>query len=186
MSGAPACAPSDAAAFVRDAIARIPDGAIGCITVPAPVAALETLLRVRPDDAAALWAPPDGPAFAGVGVTVRLHLSELRATSAALWERIAQTVFPDAATPSMRLFGGFAFARGAANGPPWTAFGDGSFVLPRWRYARDGIAATLTVATTAGDDDAPAEAADLLRALAQPPARSHARPGVRAIESTLR
>jgi len=48
-------------------------------------------------------------------------------------------------TPRARLFGGFAFARGAASAFPWKAFGDGRLVLPRWCYGCEGERAWLSL-----------------------------------------
>jgi isochorismate synthase len=49
-------------------------------------------------------------------------------------------------TPRPRLFGGFAFAPGAASAFPWEAFGDGRLVLPRWCYGCEGERAWLSLA----------------------------------------
>lgn len=49
-------------------------------------------------------------------------------------------------TPRPRLFGGFAFAPGAASAFPWEAFGDGRLVLPRWCYGCQGERAWLSLA----------------------------------------
>jgi len=48
--------------------------------------------------------------------------------------------------PRARLFGGFAFAPGAASAFPWEAFGDGRLVLPRWCYGCQGERAWLSLA----------------------------------------
>lgn len=37
-----------------------------------------------------------------------------------------------------RIFGGVAFAAGAAEQAPWRGFGDAWFALPRWTYSSDG------------------------------------------------
>jgi len=56
---------------------------------------------------------------------------------------------PAANGPKPRLFGGLAFQCGGAEEPQWKEFGDGSFTLPRWLYARSAgpeAAATLSLA----------------------------------------
>jgi len=161
------CTPADAAAFISDALARTA-GAMTFVTVPAPVAAPERLLEIDTADHAVLWCPPDGVAFAGAGEAVRLELDGLRIRAAELWRSIAELSFPGCAPPPPRLFGGLAFARGSASEPPWSAFGDGSFSLPRWRYAVDGERAWLTLTGHRESRSAADEAVDILRALAEP------------------
>ncbi|RMH38955.1 MAG: isochorismate synthase [Deltaproteobacteria bacterium] len=159
------CAPSDAAAFIARALDRAA-GALVHVTVPAPVAPPEALLAIAPAEPAVLWAPPDGPAFAGVGIAAELDATASRADAAALWRRVATIALSDA-PPRPRMFGGMAFAPGAARRGAWAPFGDGRFVLPRWRYAVAGDRAWLTLAGVRPGADAPARAADLLRALAR-------------------
>ena len=71
--------------------------------------------------------------------------------------------------PRPRLFGGFAFAPGAASAFPWEAFGDGRLVLPRWCYGCEGERAWLSLAIEGPlDGEARArwlEEMDILRAV---------------------
>ncbi len=171
------CAPTDAAAFVAHALERS-RGAVAHITVPAPVAPPETLLAIAPSEPAVLWCPPAGPAVAGIGEAIRLGVDDLRGDAAALWRRTAELTFPGCTAMPPRLFGGIAFAPGAASAPPWTRFGDGRFSLPRWRYVVDGDRAWLTLAGVRPPASAAAETANLLRALANPPRRTPTAPRV--------
>jgi len=57
-----------------------------------------------------------------------------------------ETVAFEGDGPPPRLFGGLAFAPGAGAAAPWTAFGEGSFELPRLRYSVDAGQAYLLVA----------------------------------------
>jgi isochorismate synthase len=176
------CTPGDAAAFVVDALART-NGAVAHITVPAPVAAPEALLSITGDDASSvLWCPPGDVGFAGAGEAVRFDVAGAREGAARLWRRVVDVSFPGCAGPAPRLFGGLAFAPGAASEPPWSAFGDGRFVLPRWRYAVDGDRAWLTLAGTRNPVAMASDVADILHALARAPRRPVAAPAVRAIE----
>ncbi len=140
------------AAFIADALPRLMGaGKIAIVTVPAPVAPLETLWRVAqmwPARSAApalvapamQWAPPEGPRFAGIGSAVELctsgprRIEQMAAKARALWAQAEHVCHPSARAPTPRLFGGFAFAHGAAEAPPWDQFGDARFVLPTWCY----------------------------------------------------
>ncbi|MEM9731567.1 MAG: isochorismate synthase, partial [Myxococcota bacterium] len=54
-----------------------------------------------------------------------------------------------------RLFGGASFARGAAAHDPWTSFGDGFLLLPRWTYQVEGRGwLSLAVSSDGGNRDA--------------------------------
>jgi isochorismate synthase len=117
------------------------------VTVPAPVARPDALLRAFPKEASILWDPPQTAACSGLGV--------------------AQTLAPDneaiggffdhaehaaaAASPAPRVFGGASFAPGAAKNVPWESFGDGFLVLPTWTYHVDDRA-WLSYASCGPDD----------------------------------
>lgn len=143
------------AAAVADAVAdagraRVP---IALVTVPAPLVALEACVAAAGEPDAFLWDPPAGPAFAGAGIAARIdvvghaRLDELRARAAELWPRVTHVDLAGSGGETRpRLFGGLAFAPGAAATAPWEQFGDGSFTLPRWCYGRDGERAWLTAA----------------------------------------
>jgi menaquinone-specific isochorismate synthase len=126
---------------------------LAVVTVPAPVAPLETLLGHAHGRSALLWHPPHGPAHCGIG-----HAAEIRAEGPArialveeqargIWDRLEHVRHPDVtAEVEPRLFGGFAFSEGSASAPPWRGFGDARFVLPTWCYGRHGDAAWLSLA----------------------------------------
>jgi isochorismate synthase len=114
---------------------------ISVIALPAPAGSIASL--VEHDGAVIAWEPRDGAeregAWAGVGVAAEVKASgprrfaELARAAAAVWGRV------HADGPiAPRMFGGFAFADGAASAPPWRDFGDAWFVLPRWSYVRRG------------------------------------------------
>lgn len=145
---------------------------IGLFTVPAPVAPVETLLRLAPRDYGFLWQPPadDGPderevaiarpkdeAFAGIGAAATIALRgnqrflDLRRGAEAIWRQLETVNHEACSPPSPRFFGGLAFAPGAADRTPWLMFGDGCFTLPRWRYARSADGASLTLAVRPGE-----------------------------------
>jgi isochorismate synthase len=136
------------------------------ITIPAPTAPLDSLLRAFPDERAFLWQPPEGPAFSGIGSAHSLsprgedRLEELREGAEELWKSIETVVHQGAAPAPPALFGGLAFEAGAGDSPPWGEFGDGYFHLPRWLYGRRGETAWLSLALHGRKD-----AADVDRAL---------------------
>jgi len=55
--------------------------------------------------------------------------------------------------PVPKIFGGMAFAAGAAQEPAWSDFGDGSFVLPRWTYERTHDRGWLSLAVDGARHD---------------------------------
>lgn len=168
--------PREGAAFAREAAARAagrPGVDIAVVTLPAPLAGPEALLEANPDAPAWLWAPPRGPAFAGVGVAAEITASGagrffgLQREARRLWERVCEIRHPAAAAPPARLFGGLAFAAGAADEPPWSDFGDAAFALPSLCYGRDGERAWLSAAAPPGLAATPAWTDRIARTLAQ-------------------
>ena len=111
------------------------------VQLPAPVGSVAALLEH--EHAVIAWEPRDGrddeDAWAGVGVAAELRASgprrfeQIARAAAAVWARVScdAEIMP-------RMFGGFAFAPGAASAPPWSELGDAWFVLPRWSYVRRG------------------------------------------------
>ena len=100
------------------------------VTVPAPVAPADALLRAFPSEASLLWDPPQSAACSGLGVAKMLPTD---ATALMQFFERANHV-ADAAGPSPRVFGGASFAPGTATAPPWDGFGDGFLLLPKWTY----------------------------------------------------
>ncbi len=108
-----------------------------------------------------LWAPQHGAAVAAVGAAATLQAngtrdrcSDLRRQADELFARLHEVSHPDLRSPTAqqptdqpakhallgsRLYGGLAFAprerQELDTNDPWAPFGDGSFVLPRLRYA---------------------------------------------------
>ena len=131
-------------------------GTIAVMSVAAPLGHPEALLSLALDEPAAFWEPPGGPVMASVGAAHEIALDRsgridaLLADAAALWRRLSiRTAGSSTGAPAPRLFGGLAFTVGGAGEEAWRAFGDGRFVLPRWRYVCDGGRAFLTVAARA-------------------------------------
>ena len=112
---------------------RSPDAASLIVTVPAPVARPDALLRAFPHEASILWDPPKTAACAGLGVAKTLPP---RAPQIGDFFDTAHHV-ADAASPAPRVFGGGSFAPGSAAEVPWESFGDGFVVLPTWTYHVD-------------------------------------------------
>jgi isochorismate synthase len=78
-----------------------------------------------------------------------LRFLQIRQAAEALFARL--TWDESNGVPPPRLYGGFSFQPGAASSPPWRAFGDARFVLPRVRYVRSGRSAWLSLAMHPGE-----------------------------------
>jgi isochorismate synthase len=146
-----------AAHALRALAPRVAPEAIVVLTAGAEIAPLEALLASGAPGARLLWDPrghgEEEWAFSGRGVAAEVRaagpsrVARLRAQGAALLgELVALSDARGAEAPAPALFGGLAFAPGSAGASPWEAFGDASFVLPRWVYARRGERAFLRLA----------------------------------------
>lgn len=141
-------------------------GELLVLNVPAPLAPVTALFDVLPGEPAVLWAPPEGTAVVGLGAARTIDLSgetrfaELRQKAERVFGRLA--VLGPAEAPRPHLYGGLAFAPGAAAGAAWREFSDGRFVLPRWRYLCERDRAWLSL-TLDDDTDAAVAAAELDR-----------------------
>ncbi|MGB5221539.1 MAG: isochorismate synthase [Polyangiales bacterium] len=103
------------------------------VTVPAPIAPPDALLRAFPREASVLWDPPASAACSGLGVAANVPPN-----SRSINDFFEQTDHvADVASPSPRFFGGTSFAPGAARTTPWESFGDGFLLLPTWTYHVD-------------------------------------------------
>jgi len=140
--------------FVAHALTDIEGKAVtAVINVPVPPAPLSVFLGAFERDMSVLWdtgSPAD--AFATAGSTHRIDLSganrfaQMSVEVSAVWRRTVVRSHPDCKDPAPpRMFGGFAFAPGAADAAPWEAFGDGCLALPRWSYARNQGNSVLSV-----------------------------------------
>lgn len=124
-------------------------------TIAAPVVALDRVYRAWQGDDALLWDPPSGLQAVAAGAAVRLRASGSRRmaqvleASRRLWHSLRTA--PAGATPLPRLWGGFAFAPGAAAYEPWRDFGDAHFVLPRLAYWRSADKAWLQAVGVDGE-----------------------------------
>jgi isochorismate synthase len=166
------------------------------LSVSAPVVSATSLIELSPDEhaASALWSPRSERATLGLGV-----LREFSASGATRFERIEQQASEHLASyisldldsglaQQPRALGGFSFAPGD-QGEPWQRFGEARFVLPRWRYERDGARASLSVLLTPrelGDRDASATLLRRTLELRSRLSRSEVNVGIqRAPSSTL-
>jgi isochorismate synthase len=103
------------------------------VTVPAPVAPPDALLRAFPHEASMLWDPPQSTACSGLGIATTLP-PDVHSTT----DFFSDTeIVAYSAGPSPRIFGGASFAPGAAKRHPWESFGDGFLLLPTWTYHVD-------------------------------------------------
>jgi len=120
-------------AYLERALRQRAEGRNVVVTVPAPIARPDALLRAFPTEASILWDPPKTTACAGLGVAVTM------APSASQLDDFFEATehVTEWECPSPRVFGGTAFASGAAAEHPWDSFGDGFALLPRWTYHVD-------------------------------------------------
>jgi isochorismate synthase len=141
------------------------------VTVPAPVVPVERFLFVDLPGEIGLFSDHarESWSFAARGEVLRVAASGpsrfevCRRGLDGLFAALREHGEPDGAPPLIAL-GGFAFVPGAASEGPFRAFGDGSFVLPRWLYARRGERAFLRFCFRSGEALAgPALAAELDR-----------------------
>ncbi len=143
----------------------------------APVARASVLAA----EATVAWSAGD-LVIVGIGIA-----REARGRGDGRWGEVIATAMRDGTAPRVfidgvpsslaalgfarpRFLGGAAFAPGSADRAPWTGFGDAWFVLPRWTYVSNGVAAMLVLAASDGRD-APDELARLRGLLAAAPAR---------------
>src|SRR5205085_2855899 len=101
------------------------------VSVPAPVAPLETLLDTHGTEESVLWEPAEGAAFAAVGAVEMLvgsgtpRSDQIRVAAQALFSKLEVVNGGDGgecgedAAPAPRCFGGFSFQAGAATQEPW-------------------------------------------------------------------
>src|SRR5689334_3762326 len=110
------------------------------LTVDGPAGLPEAFLASTWLPDGMLWVPQTGFGFATAGVTKRIVVNgfdriwQLRRDIAATYETLDVAVQTTAPPPLVRFFGGLSFVMGSANEVPWTEFGDGVFLLPRWTY----------------------------------------------------
>ena len=148
---------------------------IALLTISAPAAGFTRFLAAPAelfgrDGDALLWAPPAGDAdawtFAGRGVAGRVvssgpdRVSQIRAGAMRLLASIRSA--PGETDPPLRLFGGFSFRDGEEDPGAWSAFGEASFVLPRFLYAERAGRAWLRAAIPLDEPDALALAIPVL------------------------
>ncbi|MEO6420776.1 MAG: chorismate-binding protein, partial [Polyangiaceae bacterium] len=131
---------------------------MGIISMPVPIAPLETFLSAASKTMSLMWHSPAGHAIAASGAAARIdvhgasRLTQLREQADALFASMTPYAFPGWEGPRARIFGGLAFAVGEKTDAPWEEFGDGCFTLPRWTYSKSQEGASLTLATRGTDD----------------------------------
>jgi isochorismate synthase len=148
----------EARRLVESALRDAPYAGAFALTLPAPAAPIERVLRALPTEEAWCFAPSSGMSTASLGAAVRVEsscesdsLARARAELGRLFAGLAHRVEDGALRITPRAMLGIAFeARGGAS-EPWRELGAGAFVLPRWTYwTRDGQAA-LTWALAPGE-----------------------------------
>ena len=142
------------------ALDGLADDDLGAVSLPAPIAALETLLAL-PAAPLVAWHGRDGLLLVGLGEASRCVDAQ---GAARLYARVRG--------PAPPCLGGLAFAAhrsGAAGDDIWRGFGVGRFVLPRWTYAASGGVATLTFCGGRDGPDPTAELAAIWDRLSRPP-----------------
>lgn len=146
---------------------------IQAIADVAPVVPIDAVFALWQNNEPMLWSPPSGLRAVAAGTAARLsasgacRIARLHDASRRLW----RSLDCDSATsaPAPRLWGGLAFAPGAAARAPWCEFGDAIFVLPRVTYWTDGERAWLQAAGRRGATELEAELTAARIALARLP-----------------
>ena len=171
------------------------------ITLPLRVPSALAVVTVPVDDAPPAWAlpellfwwaPADGVETAGLGIALEVsargpnRFGEIRRRGAEALARVTAIDLADAPPWTPRLYGGFAFAPGAADQAPWSDFGDAWFALPRVLYRRDGSRGWLSLVVDGGSragarERAADEAARLVRRMRAAAAAPQALPPVEAM-----
>lgn len=138
------------------------------VPVPEPVPPFWSL-----PDLAFWWAPREGDEVAGLGIAAEVRargvdrFAEVRRRAAELFARVNVIDPPEAPPWTPRLYGGFAFAAGSADAPPWSDFGDAGFQLPRALLRRQEGRTWLTVIGRAPADGQAERVRDRLLAAAR-------------------
>jgi isochorismate synthase len=166
------------------------------IAMPATVTSTAALIAAGRTTPLVAWSAP-GLTLLGLGVA-----AELRGHGDARWQELVTgaraladaTIFDPLGVATgdarrtlirPRWLGGLAFAPGAADGAPWSGFGDAWFALPRWTYVHDGTRAALLLAVTAREaQHAPRWRAELttLRAALATAFVARPQPAMRALD----
>src|SRR5690606_94710 len=115
--------------------------AFAVVSVPAPLAAPESVFAAGDSGSAFFWAPSRGTQFAaeGVAASVSGHGASRMRDVRGAGERLlggVKPLGPDA--PAPRVFGGLSFQPETPGGALWDGFLAARFVLPRTCYAREG------------------------------------------------
>lgn len=154
----PAFGPAEADRFLAGALARAAERKeIAIVRFAAPRAPLTSLASAARRGTAIAWRAPDDAAVMAVGrcATIALdgpdRFAALEPARQALFAAAARTTHPSVPDRAPRLWGGWAFALGAADHEPWEGFGDGRFFLPRWSYERTDRGGVLTAAVDLRD-----------------------------------
>lgn len=124
-------------------------GDVLAVEVPVPACPPERLLH---PESGVLWIGRSGDAWVGSGEVARISghdPARLRRDARDVLRR--SRLAGDPSAPGFRWFGGLAFDPRVPTGRPWTAFGSGSFVLPRWTYRQREAGCSLFL-TVRGDE----------------------------------
>jgi isochorismate synthase len=159
-------------ALLSAALDRARDGAVVVLSVPAPDAPVERLLRAVPEGPATLLAPHHGRVgLAGRGRALHLtapSLRQLREPLVASLARVAVIAAPGADGVARALGGQTFDPRHPAADEAWRTFPAASLTLPRWTLARVDGRTSLQVAFTRDDAPTAASVAAVLHSLEAP------------------
>lgn len=153
------------------------------LTTRAEAVPIEVLLGRALDGAIVAWDPWAIPhatrsaggapwALAGRGETIRLdahgegRVGAIGAQAERAFARLLELREPGCVAPEPRFLGGFAFQPEELRQPPWAAFGDASFAMPRWLYGRSARDAFLRL-TVRRDELEPALLDEIAHVTAQ-------------------
>lgn len=125
------------------AIARASTG-LTAIALPVPVVPSPAIIAAWRAAPIVAWSAGDA-AYVGVGIAreLRGHGEDRFAQIVAQAKALEPVTTVGHRSWVPRLFGGAAFAPGAAELAPWTGFGDAWFALPRWTYGGGWLVLTV-------------------------------------------
>jgi len=122
-------------------------GRVVVLTARAPAAANDALLRLDALGDSVLWEPGRSEGMdaawtiSGRGETLRIDArggerwKDIEARAREVWPTVIECREPGCSAPPIRLYGGGSFHPSGGDAI-WAAFGDASFVLPRWVHGR--------------------------------------------------
>jgi isochorismate synthase len=127
------------------------------MSMAAPVAPAERLLRLTRSRYQVLWSPSVDNEHSGIGAAHVLigngedRFALIRAAAERVFQETAVIALDAQSAPDPQVVGGFAFQPARGVSTLWRGFEDAQFVLPRIAYTRRARCAWLTLTATARD-----------------------------------